>query len=166
VLKIGSGDTLLLHGASGAVGEVTVQLAVERGATVIATASEANQERVRALGASPTVYGPGLVERVRALAPNGIDAVLDAAGKGALPDLIELRGGTDRIITLADFAAQRLGVVFAAGPQERSAIDLGTLAGRLARGQLTTTVARVYPFEEADQAPGSATADTPAASWS
>jgi len=152
LLKVVSGDTLLIHGASGAVGQVTVQLAVERGATVIGIASEANQERVRALGASATAYGPGLVERVRALAPNGIDAVLDAAGKGALPDSIELRGGTDRIITLADVAAQRLGVVFAAGPHEPSTDDLRTLAGRLVRGELTTTVAAVYPFADAEPA--------------
>ncbi|MBC6458972.1 NADP-dependent oxidoreductase [Actinomadura sp. HBU206391] len=152
LLKVGDGDTLLVHGASGAVGQVTVQLAVERGATVIGTAGAANQERVRALGASPTVYGPGLVERVHALAPNGVDAVLDIAGKGALPDSIELRGGIDRIVTLADFAAQRLGVVFSAGPPENSADDLGTLADRLVRGRLITTVAGIYPFAEAEQA--------------
>jgi NADPH:quinone reductase-like Zn-dependent oxidoreductase len=152
LLAVVSGDTLLIHGASGAVGQVAVQLAVERGATVIGTASVANQERVRALGASATVYGPGLVERVRTLAPNGVDAVLDAAGKGALPDSIELRGGTDRIVTLADVAARRLGVVFAAGPPQPSTDDLGALAGRLARGELATTVAGVYPFTEAAQA--------------
>jgi NADPH:quinone reductase-like Zn-dependent oxidoreductase len=152
LLKIVEDDTLLIHGASGAVGQVVAQLAIQRGATVIGTASEANQERVRALGAVPTVYGPGLVERVRALAPNGVDAVLDTAGKGALPDSITLRGGTDRIVTIADPAAQQFGVAFTGGPPERSADDLSTFAGQLVRGELTTTVAGVYPFTEVAQA--------------
>ncbi|MGK5739988.1 NADP-dependent oxidoreductase [Micromonospora sp. URMC 103] len=148
LLKVGAGDTLLIHGASGAVGQIAAQLAADRGATVIGTAGEANQDRVRALGATPTVYGPGLVDRVRALAPHGVDAVLDAAGKGALPDSIELRGGTDRIVTIADAAAQQFGVVFSAGPEQRSAADLAAVADRLARGELIATVAAVFPFAQ------------------
>jgi NADPH:quinone reductase-like Zn-dependent oxidoreductase len=148
LLRVGPGDTLLIHGASGAVGQLAVQLATDRGATVIGTASEANQDRVRGLGAIPTTYGPGLVQRVRALAPNSVDAVLDVAGKGALPDSIELRGGTDRIVTIADGAAQQLGVVFTAGPEQRSAADLAALADRLVSKTLTATVAAVFPFAE------------------
>src|SRR5215212_3330655 len=80
-------------------------LAVARGATVIGTASEPNHDYLREIGATPVVYGEGLVDRVRAVAPDGIDAVFDAAGQGALPDSIELRGGTSRIVTIADPAA-------------------------------------------------------------
>ncbi|MEU5564935.1 NADP-dependent oxidoreductase [Micromonospora musae] len=149
LLRVRAGDTLLIHGASGAVGQIAVQLAAGRGATVIGTAGEANQDRVRGLGAIPTVYGPGLVERVRALAPNGVDAVLDVAGKNALPDSIELRGGTDRIVTIADGSAPDLGVVFTAGPEQRSAADLAALADRLVRGEVTATVAAVLPFADA-----------------
>src|SRR5487761_1291840 len=134
LLKAGAGDTLLVHGTSGPVGAVAVQFAVARGATVIGTASQANQERVRAL------------------APNGIDAVLDVAGQGALPDSIELRGGTERIVPLADPAAPSLGVVFSAGAGGRPAKDLARAADQLARGELTTTVAAVFPFAEAAQA--------------
>ncbi|MGC9670806.1 NADP-dependent oxidoreductase [Planosporangium sp. 12N6] len=151
-LKVAAGETLLVHGASGAVGQVAVQVAVARGATVIGTASEKNQDGVRALGAVPTGYGPGLADRVRALAPNGVDAVLDAAGKGALPDSIELRGGTHRVITLADPDAYHLGVTFATGPDERSADDLATFADRLLRGDVSTNVAAVYPFFQAAEA--------------
>jgi NADPH:quinone reductase-like Zn-dependent oxidoreductase len=103
-LAVGAGDTLLIHGASGAVGTLAVQLAVRRGATVIGTASEANHKGLIALGAVPTTYGDGLVERVRALAPHGIDAVFDVAGHDALADCVELRVGTDRIVTIADVA--------------------------------------------------------------
>ncbi|MFC4588501.1 NADP-dependent oxidoreductase [Sphaerisporangium corydalis] len=150
-LAIGDGETLLIHGASGAVGELAVQLAVARGATVIGTTSAAGAERVRALGAVPTGYGPGLVERVRELAPKGVDAVFDAAGKGALPDSIELRGGTGRIVTIADPAAQGLGVAFSSGPTG-PAFDLGTLAKRVVLGELTTTIAATFPFTDAAEA--------------
>jgi NADPH:quinone reductase-like Zn-dependent oxidoreductase len=115
-LGLKKGETLLLHGAAGAVGSVAAQLAVALGATVIGTASAANQDYVRSLGAVPVTYGDGLVERVRAAAPRGVDAVFDTAGKGALPDSIELRGGTtDRVITIADMSAGELGVTFPAG---------------------------------------------------
>jgi hypothetical protein len=95
------------------------------------------------------VYGDGLVERVRALAPDGVDAVLDVAGKGALEDSIILRGGTDRIVTLADFGADQLGVTFANGdPQQRSADRLAALAQDAATGKVVTTVT-AYPLAQA-----------------
>ena len=79
-LGVGEADTFLLHGGSGAVGQAAIQLARRLGATVVATASEANHERLRQLGAIPVAYGPGLADRVRAAAPQGVDVALDAAG--------------------------------------------------------------------------------------
>jgi NADPH:quinone reductase-like Zn-dependent oxidoreductase len=149
LLGVKSGETLLIHGASGALGTIAVQLAVARGATVIATAGPANQEHVTALGATALVYGEGLVERVHAIAPQGVDAVFDAAGKGALEDSITLRGTTDRIVTTADFRARELGVVFAEGPQRRSGTRLGELAEQAANGTLVTTVGAAYPLADA-----------------
>ncbi len=99
LLEIVDGEVVLMHGAAGAVGTVAVQLAVARGARVIATAGPANQSYLTSLGATATVYGDGLVDRVRALALDGIDAVFDLAGKGALEDSITLRNGTERIVT-------------------------------------------------------------------
>ncbi len=84
-LALAEGETLLLHGAGGGVGSVAVQLAAARGATVIGTASPANHDYLRVLGAVPVAYGDGLVERVRELVPEGVDAVFDASGRGALP---------------------------------------------------------------------------------
>ncbi|WP_245949874.1 hypothetical protein [Saccharothrix carnea] len=125
---------------------MAAQLGVAAGLRVIGTASPANQEHVAALGATPTTYGEGLVERVRAPAPEGIDAVFDVAGKGALPASIELRGGTDRIVTIADAAAAaELGVVFTGGPQQRSARRLADLAELAAKGELTTVVGGHVP---------------------
>ncbi|TRO56519.1 NADP-dependent oxidoreductase [Streptomyces sp. IB201691-2A2] len=152
LLDVKATETLLIHGASGALGTVAVQLAVARGARVIGTAGPANQEYVTSLGATALVYGEGLVERVRALAPGGVDAVLDAAGKGALEDSITLRGGTDRIVTTADFRARELGVVFADGPARRSASRLAELARQAADGALAITVGATYPLTDAAKA--------------
>lgn len=151
LLGVRPGETLLVHGASGSVGELAVQLAVRRGARVIGTASPRNAGRVAALGATPTTYGAGLVERVRALAPDGVDAVLDTTGAGVLPDSIALRGGTDRIVTIADDAAADLGVQ-ASWRSERDAGELAEAVDALARGDLVTTVGAVLPLADAPRA--------------
>lgn len=151
LLEVTHGDTVLVHGAAGGVGTVAVQLAVARGATVIGTAGEANHDYLRDLGATPVTYGGGLIERVRALAPNGIDAVFDVAGQGALPDSIELRGGTSRIVTIADPAAFGLGIAFS-GEASRDAESLAEAARQAADGRLRVTVAQTYPLEEASAA--------------
>ncbi|WP_415975756.1 NADP-dependent oxidoreductase [Rhodococcus sp. 077-4] len=148
LLEVREGETVLIHGATGAVGTVAVQLALARGARVIGTAGSANQDYLSSLGATATTYGDGLVERVRALAPDGIDAVFDVAGKGALPDSIVLRGGTDRIVTIADFAASRLGVTFSSSPRERSAAALAAQAQLAASGALVIPVT-TYPLDQA-----------------
>ena len=79
LLDVTSGETLLIHGASGALGTIAVQLAVARGARVIGTAGAANQEYVTSLGATALVYGDNLVQRVRELAPEGVDACDEGA---------------------------------------------------------------------------------------
>jgi hypothetical protein len=91
-LGVGSGSTLLINGASGSVGSAAVQLAVVRDARVIGTASPANHSYLRSLGAEPVAYGEGLAGCVRALVPDGVDAALDVAGSGVLPELIGLAG--------------------------------------------------------------------------
>jgi NADPH:quinone reductase-like Zn-dependent oxidoreductase len=152
LLGVRAGETVLIHGASGSVGTIAVQLAVARGATVIGSASQDNQDYVRSLGAIPILHGEGLVDRVRA-ASRQVDAVFDVAGKGALPDSIALRGGTDRIITIADPTAGELGVTFSSGtPKDWSKGDLAGLADLAARGDLTTTVAETFPLERAIEA--------------
>ena len=150
-LEVTARETVLMHGASGAVGTVAVQLATARGARVIATAGPSNQDYLTSLGATPTTYGEGLVERVRALAPDGVDAVFDLAGKGALPDSITLRGGTGRIVTIADFGAGQLGVAFSAGGGDHPAEGLAAVAQDAAAGKLTTTVTS-YPLAKAADA--------------
>ncbi|WP_046508557.1 NADP-dependent oxidoreductase [Streptomyces odonnellii] len=154
-LALRRGETLLLHGAAGAVGSVAVQLAVARGATVIGTASPANHDYLRSLGAVPVAYGEGLVERVRAVAPQGVDAVFDTAGRGALPDSIELRGGTtDRIVTIADPAAADHGVTFSSGVTApgRKRAALAENVRLAAEGKLRLRVAGTFPLADAAKA--------------
>ena len=100
-LGIEAGDTLLVHAGSGAVGQAAIQFAVDRGARVVATASARKHPRLRQLNAIPVEYGPGLVERVRAVAPHGITAILDAAGTDeAIEASLELLEAHDRIGTI------------------------------------------------------------------
>ena len=80
VVGVGAGDTVLIHGASGGVGLMAIQLAMTAGARVIGTASEGGHALLREFGAEPVTYGAGLEERVRALAPDGVDAAVDCAG--------------------------------------------------------------------------------------
>ncbi|MFJ1595410.1 NADP-dependent oxidoreductase [Streptomyces sp. NPDC088261] len=155
LLTLADGETLLLHGASGGVGAVAVQLAVARGVNVIGTASPSNHDYVRSLGAVPVAYGDGLVERVRKVAPQGVDAVFDAAGKGALPDSIELRGGTtDRVVTIADGDAAEYGVMMTTGaPSDEWRRDsLVQNAGLAVEGGLRLRIAETFPLSGAAEA--------------
>jgi NADPH:quinone reductase-like Zn-dependent oxidoreductase len=154
LLGVREGETVLVHGASGAVGSVAVQLAVARGAKVVGTASPANHEALRALGAVPVAYGEGLAGRVREAAPQGVDAVFEAAGNGDVPALIEARGGAkDRIVTiLGPVEAAEHGVVFSG---EASADRVAWLAGQarlVADGKLKVQVAEVFPLALAAKA--------------
>ncbi|MDX6296855.1 MAG: hypothetical protein QOI51_712, partial [Nocardioidaceae bacterium] len=140
-LGVGSGSSLLINGASGSVGSAAVQLAVVRGARVIGTASPAYHDYLHSLGAEPVAYGEGLIERVRALTPDGVDVALDVAGSGVLPELIELAGGSEHVVTIADFAgAQEHGVTFSSGDSCRA---IATGRGWGGGGVMTTMIAAV-----------------------
>jgi len=100
-----AGDTVLVHGGSGGVGAMTVQLAVLRGATVVAIASPARHDFLRELGAVPVTYGPGLAGRVRTAAPGGVDAALDMVGTDEAVDVsLELVADRARIVSVAAWA--------------------------------------------------------------
>ncbi|MFI5765774.1 NADP-dependent oxidoreductase [Streptomyces sp. NPDC051563] len=152
-LGVGSGATLLVNGASGGVGSAAVQLAAVRGARVIGTAGPANHAYLRTLGAEPVAYGEGLLDRVRALAPDGVDLALDVAGSGVLPELIELTGGPEHVVTIADFAgAQEYGVVFSRGDTGRAFHVLGEIGALIESGRFTLPVARTFPLAEVAEA--------------
>jgi NADPH:quinone reductase-like Zn-dependent oxidoreductase len=154
LLDISDGQTVLVNGAAGAVGVATVQLARERGAKVIGTASASNHDYLRSLGAEPTTYGDGLVQRVRELAPDGVDRAIDDAGGGALPALVELAGGTEHVVTIADYqGSQETGVSMTGGPDSKRAwYALGQIRELIEAGRFSLPVAQTFPLEQIAEA--------------
>ncbi|WP_077191193.1 NADP-dependent oxidoreductase [Streptomyces lydicus] len=141
-----AGQTLLVSGASGGVGSAVLQIARDRGITVIGTAGAPNQDYLRSLGALATTYGEGWVERVRQLGP--LDAALDLAGSGVIRELVELTGNPHKVISIADLGAPEFGVRFSgvAGSMPEAlaeAVDL------ISRGKLHIPVEKSYPLAEA-----------------
>lgn len=160
VTGVGPGDTVLMHGGAGGVGVMAVQLAAGRGATVIATASPARHSFLRELGAIPVAYGHGLADRVRELAPGGVDAALDLVGTDEAIDVsLELVQDRGRIVTIA--AAGRAGQAgikaVGAGPgadpgteiRAAARVELAKLA---AHGSLRVFVSQAFPLTEAADA--------------
>jgi len=154
LLGVGAGTTVLINGAAGAVGSSAVQIARERGARVIGTASPSNHDYLRSLGAEPTTYGEGLVDRVRELAPDGVDAALDAAGGGALPALVELTGAPEHVVTVADGeGARETGAGFSGGPgTERAVHALRDIGSLIEAGKFALPVAHTFPLAEIAEA--------------
>ena len=145
------GETLLVSGAAGGVGSAVVQFARERGITVIGTASERNQDYLRSFGVVATTYGVGLVERVRALAPNGIDAALDIAGSGVIPELIELTGAPAKVLSIADFSAPQYGAQVSTGGSNATAA-LAEAARLFTAAAFHIPVAKTFPLAAAADA--------------
>ncbi|MFJ4342484.1 NADP-dependent oxidoreductase [Streptomyces sp. NPDC088915] len=151
-MGVRSGDTVLIHGAAGALGTFSVQLARAWGATtVIGTAGEANHDYLRSLGAVPVTYGEGLVERVRAVAPDGVDAVMDTVGGEALRASVEVVKDRGRVRTMVDDETAKeldLPLLGAARSVERL-IDLLAL---YERGLLNLHVREAFPLDRAADA--------------
>lgn len=150
-LELAAGETLLILGAAGSVGMIATQLAVSDGVTVIGAASPRDHELVRDLGGTPVTYGPGLADRVHEISPS-VDAVLDAAGKGALPDAIALAGGPARVMTLADEQAADLAVAFSVGTPDRAPEAVDQTMPLLDAGALRLRRQRLLPVADAAEA--------------
>ncbi|MDV7356188.1 NADP-dependent oxidoreductase [Rhodococcus oxybenzonivorans] len=158
VIQVGSGDLVLVHGAAGAVGSCVVQVACGRGATVIGTARPGHHDYVRSLGATPVSYGDGLADRVRVLAPDGVDAVIDTVGGEEAVDVsvASVRDPSRMVTTLAVPRAVDAGFLGVGGKNPASrevrrrlrsvVVDLAD------RGDLRVRVARTYWLAEAGRA--------------
>ena len=153
---VSSGDTVLVHGAAGGVGSVVAQLARERGATVIGTARRQNPDALRAYGAEPVEYGDGLIDRVRAAAPNGVDAAIDTVGTDEAVDVsLELLTSSSRLVSTAVFGrASSDGFLTVGGPasMERRRLASPGLLGQAGAGVFEVTVAKTYPLEDVAKA--------------
>jgi len=147
------GGTLLINGASGTVGSAAAQPAVARGIRVIGTGSPATHDHLRKMGTEPVAYGEGMTERVRALAPEGVDRALDVAGSGVLPELIGLAGGADHVITIADFAgARQYGVRFSRGDSGRAVYSLALVGELVDSGRFSLPVGQTFPLADVAEA--------------
>jgi NADPH:quinone reductase-like Zn-dependent oxidoreductase len=154
---VGAGDTILIHGASGGVGLMAVQLAVNLGARVIATASDGHHAYLRQLGAEPVTYGDGLVERIRDLAPDGVQAAIDTVGTTEAIDVsIALVPERDRIATLVamqrgfELGLKVLGGAPGADPgTEIRAAARTELVDQAEAGKLQVLVSAAYPLADA-----------------
>ncbi len=147
------GETVLVSAAAGGVGVVATQLVLLRGARVVGTASEANAGFLTSLGAVPVRYGPGLLERVRAAAPAGLDACVDTFGPPAVDVALALGAPPHRINTIADGrAVQRHGVHHEAQEQADTPKVWAALAQLVAQGRISIPVAAAYPLEAVQEA--------------
>ncbi|MFK5583064.1 MULTISPECIES: NADP-dependent oxidoreductase [unclassified Serinicoccus] len=148
-LEVGEGDTVLVHAAAGGVGLLGVQIARELGATVIGTASAGNHARLRDLGVTPVEYGDGLAERVRAVAPDGVDAVADFVG-GVLPDTLAVLAAGGRHASIADPTVEEEGGSWIWVRPD--AEELQWLADLAADGRLRVEIAGRYGLDEVAEA--------------
>jgi NADPH:quinone reductase-like Zn-dependent oxidoreductase len=152
LLDVKEGDTLLIDGGAGGVGSATTQFAKARGATVIASASEANQDHLREIGAIPVVYGQGMVDRVRALDVDKIDAVLDAVGKTPIEDLISLAPKPSQVVSIANFSAPAAGARATGGGADSQPMKALAEAAELLEQSKLVIKIQTFPFDRAAEA--------------
>lgn len=146
----GSGDTVVVSGAAGGVGSLTVQLARLAGATVIGLAGESNHQWLLEHGAIPVAYGDGVVGRIREVTDDHVDALIDTFGGGYVAMAIEELGvPPERVDTIIDWAAaEQYGVKTEGTAAAADTEVLSELIGLVDRGELEVPIARVYPLDQ------------------
>jgi NADPH:quinone reductase-like Zn-dependent oxidoreductase len=152
LLGVTQDTKLFIDGGAGGVGSVATQIAKARGAMVIASASEANQDYLREIGAIPVVYGEGMIERVKALQTGKFDAVLDAVGKTPIDDLISLTTEPSQVVSIANFGAAASGArVTGGGADSQPVKALAEAAELLEQSKLVIKI-QTFPFDRAAEA--------------
>ncbi len=152
LLGLKSGQTIFIDGGAGGVGAVAVQMALARGANVIASAGEANQDYLREIAAIPVRYGEGVATRVRDAAGGKVDAVFDVAGKTPVDELIGLTSTPSQVLSIANFTAGEAGAQVTGGGADSSPWDaLAQVAEMLTQNKLVVKV-QTFPFDRAAEA--------------
>jgi NADPH:quinone reductase-like Zn-dependent oxidoreductase len=151
-LDLPRGATLLVTGAGGGVGSAAVQIARAFGLRVVGVASEAKKDFVESLGAVHVSSGPDLAERVRAAAPDGIDAVYDLVGDQVLTEAAELLKDRSKLVTAGAPPEAAAALGGARVERARTAAVLDAVAELAVRGALNPHVTRAFPLEEAGAA--------------
>ncbi|MED7949476.1 NADP-dependent oxidoreductase [Kitasatospora sp. NPDC058201] len=148
---VGAGQTLLILGVSGGVGSAAAQIARSRGIRVIGTASDANRGYVESLGAVQVRYGAGVAERIRAVAPDGVDGILDLVGGDDVRAAATTLADRSRLVATSDpAAAAELGGRFVT--RSTTPETLAALAGLVAAGELDPQISARYPLARAAEA--------------
>lgn len=143
LLGVKAGETIFIDGGAGGVGAVAVQMAVARGARVIASSSEANHDYLREIGAIPVLYGEGVGDRVRADAGGKVDAVFDVAGKTPAEELVGLVSEASQVVSIANFAAGQAGARVTGGEADSRPMEaLAEVAELLAQNKLVINGSR------------------------
>ncbi|GAB92859.1 quinone oxidoreductase family protein [Gordonia rhizosphera] len=155
--EVTDADTVLVHGGSGAVGTIAIQLARTVGATVIATASPANHEHLRSMGAVPVAYGEGLLDRVRAAASAPVTKVIDTVGNDeAIDTSLALVDDPASIVSIAAFTRTADGIVVIDGSSPSSrrhrAEAIDRLLADAGSGALVIEVAKTFALRDAPAA--------------
>jgi NADPH:quinone reductase-like Zn-dependent oxidoreductase len=152
LLGVKSGDVVFIDGGAGGVGAVAVQLALVRGAQVIASSGASNDDYLREIAATPVRYGDGVADRVRAAAGGPVDAVLDVAGKTPIEELTGLVQEPSQVVTIANFAAGQAGARVTTGDGDSQPTSaLAEVADLLADNRLVIKV-QTFPFARATEA--------------
>ena len=152
LLSVQSGDIVFVDGGAGGVGAVAVQMAVARGARVIASSSEANHDYLRGIGATPVLYGDGVADRVRAAAGGQVAAVFDVAGRTPVENLISLVPEPSQVVSIANITAGEVGARVTGGGADSDPMRaLTEVAELLAQNQLVIKV-QTFPFGRAADA--------------
>jgi NADPH:quinone reductase-like Zn-dependent oxidoreductase len=143
-LNVEPGETVLIHGAAGGVGVLAAQLALARASRVIGAASMRHHDFLKSIGVLPVAHGERLADRVRALAPNGLDAVLDCVGNGVLHSTANLGSSRMRACSIAD-GGPSITTVFA----RLDGAALTRLVEMVDEGTLRVPIAATYPLAQA-----------------
>ncbi len=150
-LGLTAGQTLLIDGASGGVGLAALQFAVADGLRVIGSTGASKNDLVESLGGTPVLYGAGIADRVRALAPGGVDGIYQAAGEST-DELLTLIDDPAKMVTIVDFAAGAKGVQVSGGGAGQWAAALPAVVALTEKGTYVIRVGQTFPLEEAGAA--------------
>ncbi|GAA3694517.1 NADP-dependent oxidoreductase [Microlunatus aurantiacus] len=148
LLGVGAGSTVLIDGGSGGVGAAAVQIAVARGATVVATAGPSNQDYLREIRATPVVYGEGWAERVAATGVGPFDGVFDAVGKTPIAELTALVDDPAKVVSIANFSATEAGARLTTGG-DGDKVGALTEAARLLESSQLVIKTQTFPLDRA-----------------